>query len=101
MQMLDNSSSETVDKISISLLVSTYNSPEYLALSLKSVLMQSRMPDEVVIADDGSGDETKEVIDEFRKECPVPVKHVWHPDDGFRLSAIRNKIGRASCRERV
>ena len=91
MQMLDNSSSETVDKISISLLVSTYNSPEYLALSLKSVLMQSRMPDEVVIADDGSGDETKEVIDEFRKECPVPVKHVWHPDDGFRLSAIRNK----------
>ena len=67
MQMLDNSSSETVDKISISLLVSTYNSPEYLALSLKSVLMQSRMPDEVVIADDGSGDETKEVIDEFRR----------------------------------
>ncbi len=75
----------------VSLLISTYNSPDYLKLTLKSVLYQNRLPDEILIADDGSGESTKEVVESFNRVSPVPVKHIWQPDNGFRLSAIRNK----------
>lgn len=74
-----------------SLLISTYNSPDYLRLCLKSILQQKRLPDEIVIADDGSGDATRKVIENFSNESSVAVKHIWHPDKGFRLSTIRNK----------
>jgi len=49
------------------------------------------LPDEILIADDGSGEDTRLVIDRLRKESPVPLLHIWHEDNGFRLSAIRNK----------
>ncbi len=74
-----------------SLIISTYNWPEALELSLNSILLQKKLPGEIVIADDGSGSSTKEVIDRFRIKSPVPVKHIWHEDQGFRLAAIRNK----------
>lgn len=74
-----------------SLIISTYNWPEALSLSLKSVLTQKILPKEVIIADDGSAEATKFVIDSFRRVFPVPIKHVWHEDRGFRLAEIRNK----------
>lgn len=58
---------------------------------MQSVLKQSKLPDEVIIADDGSTEETKSVIDSFRKVFPVPLIHVWQEDDGFQLARIRNK----------
>jgi glycosyltransferase involved in cell wall biosynthesis len=81
---------------SCSLLVSTYNRPDALGLCLKTVAQQNILPVEVVIADDGSGEETTKLIEKFQKDFPVPVKHVWHPDEGFRAAAIRNK-GIALC----
>ena len=69
----------------ISLIISTYNSPKYLALALNSVLMQTRMPDEVIVADDGSGEETRMLIAKFQKQFKVPLIHVWQPDEGFRV----------------
>ena len=74
-----------------SLIISTYNWPEALNLCLQSVLAQSLLPDEIIIADDGSGAETKKIIDQFRKTFKGTLKHVWHPDNGFRLAEIRNK----------
>lgn len=79
-----------------SLIISTYNWPEALALCLKSVRDQKYLPDEVIIADDGSTDETTRLVKEFQKDFPVGLKHVWHADEGFRLAAIRNKAI-ASC----
>ena len=49
------------------------------------------MPGEVIIADDGSTQETEKVINEFKNLATINVKHIWHPDEGFRLAAIRNK----------
>jgi glycosyltransferase involved in cell wall biosynthesis len=49
------------------------------------------MPSEVIIADDGSGDETKKVVDEIAAIAPIPIVHVWQPDEGFQLARIRNK----------
>lgn len=73
------------------LLISTYNRPKALKVCLESVRKQSTLPDEVVIADDGSKEDTKELIEEIAKDFPVPIKHIWHEDKGFRLAKIRNK----------
>ena len=76
---------------SCTLLISTYNWPQALNLCLKSILEQSVLPAEIIIADDGSTTATADVITAFTRLCPVPVKHVWQPDEGFQLARIRNK----------
>lgn len=74
------------------LIISTYNSPHLLALSLASVSCQDRPPDAVVVADDGSGPETRAVLDAFESAHPdLPLRHVWHPDNGFQKNAILNR----------
>lgn len=77
--------------ISVALLISTYNWPEALELVLSSITKQTSMPDEVVIADDGSGEETRLLIEKFKSQYGLPVKHIWHEDKGFRKSLILNK----------
>ncbi|WP_116137260.1 glycosyltransferase family 2 protein [Trinickia diaoshuihuensis] len=74
----------------ISVIVSTYNRPDALELVLEGCLAQSDRHFEIVIADDGSGPATREVVERSSGRSQIPVKHVWHPDDGFRLAAIRN-----------
>jgi len=74
-----------------SLIIATYNWKDALELVLKSVLRQNLMPFEVIIADDGSREDTKELIDQYRDEFEIPLRHIWHEDNGFRLSQIRNK----------
>lgn len=76
---------------SCTLLVATYNWPQALELILMSITQQTCMPDEVIIADDGSGEETKQLIEQFKKNFPVPLMHIWHEDKGFRKSIILNK----------
>ena len=73
------------------LLVSTYNWPEALSLIFKSIENQSVAPDEVLIADDGSAEETKKLINEFKKQSNLKIHHFWHEDRGFRRSEILNK----------
>lgn len=81
----------------ISLIVATYNWPEALKLCLASIAAQSVLPDEVIIADDGSTGETGDLIEAMRPLLPVPLIHVWQDDKGFRLTKIRNKaIAKAS-----
>lgn len=75
----------------ISLIITTYNWPEALRLCLNSVSKQSAMPDEVIIADDGSSEDTRKVVDSFRQQLTIPLKHVWQEDCGYRRSAILNK----------
>jgi glycosyltransferase involved in cell wall biosynthesis len=83
---------------SSSLIISTYNWPEALRLCLLSVAHQSVLPDEVIVADDGSTTQTADLIEAFRASFPVKLIHVWHEDDGFRLAKIRNKaIAASSC----
>jgi glycosyltransferase involved in cell wall biosynthesis len=83
-----------------SLVVTTYNWPDALDLVLTSALDQRVLPDEVIVADDGSGEPTAEVVRrraERFAERRVPLHHVWHPDEGFRAAAIRNRaLARAS-----
>lgn len=83
----------------ISLIIATYNNPDALRLVLKSITKQVDLPDEVVIADDGSTIDTKLLINKLKNEFPVPLLHVWHEDKGFRAAAIRNLAIKTSSGE--
>ncbi len=83
----------------VALIISTYDQPVQLAKALRGVAQQSRWPDEVFITDDGSGDETRQVIDQFRCEARRPVHHVWHPHEGFRKVILLNKAVAAATSE--
>jgi glycosyltransferase involved in cell wall biosynthesis len=85
----------------VSLVISTYNNPAFLDLSIKSLFAQTVLPAEVLIADDGSGAETREQISLLRKASPVPLVHVWQPDEGFRAAIIRNIAIAAACSEYI
>ncbi len=73
------------------IIISTYNWPEALNLCLKSVYGQTVLPDEIIVADDGSDSPTKQLINRFLGSEATPIKHIWHEDRGFRLAQIRNK----------
>ena len=73
------------------LIITTYNWKEALNLTLRSVARQSEMPDEIIVADDGSGPDTAELVRDHRRRLPVPLLHVWQEDLGFRLSRSRNR----------
>lgn len=74
-----------------SLVTPTYNWPEALELLLLSIQNQTHLPNEVLIADDGSKAETKQLIEKFQKTFPVPLIHIWHEDNGNQKPKIMNK----------
>ncbi len=74
----------------ISVIVATYNWPQALRLSLESLKTQSDRNFEVIIADDGSRSDTRELIDTIRADFPVPIEHVWIEDDGCRKTVVGN-----------
>ena len=75
----------------VSLLIATYNWPEALSLVLESVQNQFVLPNEIIIADDGSKDETRQLIENFKRKTTIELHHIWQEDKGFRLAEIRNK----------
>lgn len=72
----------------VALLVTTYNRPDALDCVLASVARQSRLPDEVIICDDGSDANTSGVIDSWG--MVLPIRHAWSPDVNFRAALTRN-----------
>ena len=80
-----------MNRIDTSIITSTYNSPEWLAKVLYGYNNQTYRLFEIVIADDGSSQETLDLIDSIRKEVFYPIIHVWHEDNGFQKSQILNK----------
>jgi len=80
-----------IPSVSVSLVISTFNQPKALAKALAGLPLQTRQPEEILISDDGSDDVTRELIKIFTDGSPVPVKHIWHPHDGFRKTVILNQ----------
>ncbi len=78
-------------KPSISVIISTYNAVEWLKKTLWGYAVQTTTDFEIVIADDGSGAETKSLLDSISKDFPVPIIHAWQEDEGFQKSRILNK----------
>lgn len=78
-------------EMKISLIVTTYNWKEALAITLESIKEQTLLPDEVIVADDGSHEDTKALIEAYQLNYPTRLVHSWQEDVGFRLAASRNK----------
>ncbi len=83
----------------ISVIISTYNRPHYLKRVMEGYLNQSLSPDELVIADDGSSQETASMVEEVSADTRINIKHLWQEDRGFRAAAIRNRAIAESCGE--
>ena len=82
----------------IAVIITTYNWPDALALVLASVRAQTRLPDETLIADDGSGADTADLINAAQRDFPCPLRHVWQEDQGFRVARARNlAIAASGC----
>lgn len=69
----------------------TYNHPKWLEKTLWGFAAQSYRDFEIIVADDGSGPETREVIDAIRSEIDIPIQHIWQEDDGFQKCRVLNK----------
>jgi len=82
--------------IDTSVIISTYNNPKWLEKVLWSFDVQTYQNFEVVIADDGSNNETAELITSIREKVNFPIQHIWHEDNGFQKTIILNKATVAS-----
>ena len=82
--------------IDISVIISTYNNPKWLQKVLWSFDVQTFNNFEVVIADDGSNEDTKLLIDSIASQVNYPIQHIWHEDNGFQKTIILNKATVAS-----
>ena len=74
----------------LTLIITTYNWPESLLLVIESIKRQTILPDEVIIADDGSTKETKDLINNFKKDTDLNIVYSWQEDKGFRAARSRN-----------
>ncbi len=78
-------------QLSISIIISTYNSPAWLEKVLWGFENQTYKDFQIVIADDGSTDETRQLIENFKIHSGLDIEHVWHEDNGFQKCMILNK----------
>jgi glycosyltransferase involved in cell wall biosynthesis len=77
---------------SIGVVITTYNSPKWLTLVLTGYECQDDKHFKILIADDGSGASTREVIDNYRERGVLNIEHYWQEDDGFQKNRILNKV---------
>jgi glycosyltransferase involved in cell wall biosynthesis len=75
----------------VSVVLSTYNAPDWLEKTLRGYACQDHAEIEIVIADDGSTDETRLRIAKIRDETGLEIRHLWHADLGFRKPVILNE----------
>jgi glycosyltransferase involved in cell wall biosynthesis len=85
-----------LDRPRVSAIVSTYNRADALRAVLDGLNAQTHGDFEVIIADDGSGKETRDMLQEIRERLPYPLIHIWQKDKGFRAAKARNKAVAAS-----
>jgi hypothetical protein len=81
----------------LSAIITTYNAPRELDLALHGMARQSLPPGEVLIADDGSKEETRVLIERWRAHLAVPLHHVWQKDLGFRKGRVQNEAVRRAA----
>ncbi len=72
-------------------IVTTYNRPDALREVIRGFTNQEDLRFDLIVADDGSKDETGSMLKSMADSLPFSLKHVWHEDLGFRAAAIRNK----------
>ncbi len=80
----------------VSIIVCFYERLTHLKCCLDSLQFNAGNFDEVIITDDGSGEETVKKLQKIIPSYDFPIKHVWQEKAGFRLAKSRNNGIRAS-----
>ena len=75
----------------VALIVSTYNQPDHLDRCLVALGRQTQANFELILADDGSDERTRRIIDRYSDTFSHPVRHIWQEDRGFRKTRILNQ----------
>lgn len=75
----------------VCVIISTYNQPAWLEKVLWGYEIQTYSDFDIVIADDGSTDSTRQLIDKFKQHSHLRINHVWQEDAGHRKCRILNK----------
>ncbi len=76
-------------KAGLTVIIPTFNRAKILGVTLASLATQrTHYPFEVIVVDDGSKEQIVDVVKAF--EDKLDIKYFRHPDDGFRVSAVRN-----------
>jgi glycosyltransferase involved in cell wall biosynthesis len=75
--------------VKVSLIISAYNQRAALEKIFRALVIQAILPDEILIADDGSGDGTDALIE--RAKTNLPIQHLWQADQGFLKTTILNR----------
>jgi glycosyltransferase involved in cell wall biosynthesis len=84
-------SASSIKAPAISLVIAVYQRPDILERVFVSLLGQTFLDFEILIADDGSGPEIAELIERYQPRFNQPIIHVWHEDDGFRKTIVVNR----------
>ena len=79
-----------MSSVTISLIITTYNRPDALTAVVEACFAQDDQAFEIIIADDGSGHNTRETVAALQARAPMPLRHVWQEDIGFRAARARN-----------
>jgi glycosyltransferase involved in cell wall biosynthesis len=85
----------------ISVVITTYNRPDALAAVVEALFAQDDKGFEIIIADDGSTNNTRDCVAALAARSPVPMQHVWQPDEGFRAAMARNRGTLAAAGEYI
>jgi glycosyltransferase involved in cell wall biosynthesis len=74
----------------VSVALSVYNGARYLEQQLESLRTQRKLPAELVCCDDCSSDRSGEILEEFAREAPFPVRVSRNKRNlGFNESFVR------------
>jgi len=77
--------------VKAAVIVTTYNRPDALAAVLAGFFDQTTQDFELLVADDGSRDDTRALVESHAARAPFALRHVWQEDRGFRAGAARNR----------
>lgn len=83
----------------ISVIISTYDSTDRLEKVLQGYARQTCRDFEVIVADDGSPSSTQALVERHAQDYPVPLRHIWHEDKGYRRQEILNRVIPATAHE--
>lgn len=89
------------NRLKISVIVATYNMPHWLEKVIWGYENQTYKDFELIIADDGSREDTTALINNFKSHSPISIQHLWHPDEGYRRQTILNSAILAANHEYI
>jgi glycosyltransferase domain-containing protein len=82
--------------VTVSVLLCNYNDARYLPDSLSAICTQTRLPEEVIVLDDGSTDDSLAIIEEFAQRHPF-VRVLTNERNHGLLYSINRALREARC----